>query len=204
MAFIPVPNTAMVELRQTLFGQQIENVMYFEKATAPSVADLEALAAAVETWFVTDVMGVLLSTDIIWREAYVTDLSSATAPTAVSLAEAGSTGGIGSASLPGNATVAVSFRTAGRGRASRGRNYLSGLSESVVTGNQVSSAFASDVTTAYETMISAPPTGWTWVVVSRQLNGVARTTGETIPVTSAGLTDLHIDSQRRRLTGRGE
>jgi hypothetical protein len=43
----------------------------------------------------------------------------------------------------------------------------------------------------------------TWVVVSRFSGGVERVTGVTTPVVQAAYHDLNLDSQRRRLTGRG-
>jgi len=41
--------------------------------------------------------------------------------------------------------------------------------------------------------------GWIWVIVSRYHNGVKRTEGLTLPVTSFSASDLTLDSQRRRL-----
>jgi hypothetical protein len=43
----------------------------------------------------------------------------------------------------------------------------------------------------------------TWCVVSRHLDGLPRDIGITRKITTVILTDLTIDSQRRRLPGRG-
>lgn len=203
MAFVPVPNTAMCEVRGTLFGQQIENTLYFEFSTPPSQADLDTLADAVGLWWRTTVMTTNLSQDYTYRETFVTDLTTATSPTAVSIVGAGTAGSIANPSMPGNVAIVVSIRTAGRGRSSRGRNFISGLPQTYCVANAYDGTEAGQLTTAYDTLITTPPTGWEWVVVSRFTAGAPRVTGQTIPVTSAGVVDLYLDSQRRRLTGRG-
>lgn len=204
MAFIAVPNAAMVEIRQTYFGQQIENTLYFEFPSAPNPTDLQGLADDIDTWFTSQVLSVGLVSTLVYNETYVTDLATATSPTAVSTVNAGDTGSDNvSAGMPGNVTICMSIRTSSRGRSSRGRNYISGIAEGAVTGNQFSSTLAASLTAAYEQLITTPPTGWSWVVVSRYSNGAPRATGLKIPVTSVGVVDLNVDSQRRRLTGRG-
>lgn len=203
MAFIPVANVAEVNLRQRLFGQQIENTMYFRfDSGSPSVSDLNTLAAAVESWFVTQIM-FYMSNNITYHETNVVDLTTATSPTGYSLAEQGSTGNVASPALPGNVCICASFRSTQRGRSARGRNYLAGLPESLVTGNVVDTALLANITSGYDIILTTPFAGWTWVIVSRYNAGVPRVAGTTFDVVSAGFVDDVIDSQRRRLTGRG-
>lgn len=203
MAFIPVLNTAMCELRFTLFGQQIENVLYFEHTGSISTLDLQNLATALDLWVANYYLLAGLSQDIAYREVFVTDLTTATSPTASASVNAGDIGTLTQPSLPGGTCIVASFRTAGRGRSSRGRNYISGLGESTVTGNQVALVITTQFITAYEELINNPPTDWQWVVVSRYTGGNPRASGVTEPITSVTFTDLNVDSQRRRLTGRG-
>ena len=88
--------------------------------------------------------------------------------------------------------------------AARGRNYIVGLAEDVVSGNSVTPGFAAAVTAAYTALITATGAGpWLWVVVSRYSNGAPRSQGLAQAVNAALLTDTNIDSQRRRLSGRG-
>lgn len=203
MPFVPVPDTVEVNLRQRLFGQQVENTMYFLfGAGTPSVSDMNTLAVSVENWFVANVM-LYLSQDLTYHETFVTDLSTATSPTGLSIAAQGTAGGVAQPSLPGNATICASFRSVARGRSSRGRNYLAGLPESIVTGNVVGSASLAGITAGYDVILTTPFAGWTWVVVSRYTAGAPRVTGVTFDVISAGFVDDLVDSQRRRLTGRG-
>jgi len=113
--------------------------------------------------------------------------------------------------LPNNVAVTVSFRTGLSGRFARGRNYVSGLSEDAVVLNTVDSAVLADIQAGYEALqdVASDNTS-TWVVVSR-FSGVdgdgvpiPRVEGVTTPITAVIIVDSIIDSQRRRLPGRGQ
>jgi hypothetical protein len=113
-------------------------------------------------------------------------------------------GDLAQAAEPNNVTLAIKFLTAGRGRSARGRNYIVGLHVDAVTNNEVSSAHAAQYVTAYDELrdTSVISVG-THVVVSRFLDGVERTEGIAQTVTGVTFTDFIVDSQRRRLPGRG-
>lgn len=202
MAFIAVPNTVMVEIRAVLFGQQVENTLYFLNNTGdPDASAMEDLANDLFAWVATPFSD-NLSTEYGFREIYVTNLTSSTSPT-FALPIAG-TGAVTGSSLPSSSCICMSFRTAERGRSARGRNYVSGLAEDEVTGNTLGLTRADAIRDAYAAIPAALVTGdWTWVVVSRFTNGAPRATGVTIPVTTVTYADRFLDSQRRRLTGRG-
>jgi hypothetical protein len=139
------------------------------------------------------------------REVYLTDLSSQTAPT-VTVVPGTNVLGSGTADpLPNNVALCVSFRTEGRGRSARGRNYISGHAETSLSGNTFNATVSNGIRDAYEELLDATTyTGsWTWVVLSRFEDGVARAAGLVQPVTAVVLTDTTVDSQRRRLPGRG-
>lgn len=203
MAFIPIANCAQVEVRYTLFAQQIENTLYFQHATGIAPSDLAALGSSIDAWVDGTLLVTGLSQDLVYRETYCTDLTSATAPTDINTTNAGATGSNASPALPGGSCIAIAFRTAGRGRSARGRNYISGLTESNVTGNTVGGGMISALEIAYNALLTVPPAGWQWVVASRYTAGAPRVSGVTFPVVLADVSDDFIDSQRRRLTGRG-
>jgi len=84
--------------------------------------------------------------------------------------------------------------------------------ERMAAQNEVESTFASDLTSAYIQRREDLDSGdFTWVVVSR-FSGVDPDTGKPIPreagvatpVLAPLVTDLTVDSQRRRLPGRGQ
>jgi len=203
MAFVPVLDTVSASMRFTLWGQQIESTLYFKHSGEPTTEDLQDIADYVDDFAASKLLAAGLSVSMVYRETFVTWLATVTSPTAVSTVSAGATGSDGDASLPGNVCFCVTFRTAERGRSARGRNYVSGIPVGSQTGNTIPSAFADGIVGAYNALIEFPLADWTWVVVSRTQGGVSLLNGVTLPVTQAAYADLNLDSQRRRLTGRG-
>jgi hypothetical protein len=203
MPFIPVPGTALIEVVVSLDGQTCENTLYFNKAGAWTAEDLTALGNAVITWW-ADNMAPLISSAVTFVLVRATDLTTDTSasvvvPPAVALA-----GGNSGAPGPNNSAFVLKFNTAGRGRSSRGRNYVLGFSELDVTISHISSVLADQFKAAYTDLFSvATEQGVVWSVVSRFLDNAPRAEGISIPILSVNYTDLVVDSQRRRLPGRG-
>jgi hypothetical protein len=211
MPFIPVENVALIEVRMLLDDQKVENTLYAQSVDALDGARLSSMANVVKDWW-TDQYGPLVSDLVTLREVTCTDLTTATG-SQVSVSGGLAPGGQIGGSEPSNVSLAISFRTTLRGRAFRGRNYIVGIPlERMASQNEVESTFASDLTSAYiqlrEDLDSAD---FTWVVVSR-FSGVDPETGDPIPreagvatpVLAPLVTDLTVDSQRRRLPGRGQ
>ena len=212
MPFVPVPNTAEVELRMTLDSQRIENTLYFFNAAGPDPTSMNLLAAELETWWINEAAP-LLPADVALREIVVTDLTAANSFQITRGITPPEPGTLGQPALPNNVTLAVSFRTAIRGRGYRGRNYVPALTEGQVVNNTVAGATVTDWATAYASILTDPGiagAGWVWVVASRYLgvdsNGkpIPRVVGNAEPITSVVVTDATVDSQRRRLPGRGQ
>jgi hypothetical protein len=211
MPFVPVANTALVEFRMTANGQKVENTIWAEFPSPPAAADLTSLINACESWWVAE-YATNVSSGVQLREISATSMDSATAPQ-VSLAPVSPTFGASTANIvPGNVTLTVSFRTALRGRSFRGRNYIVGLTEDQIAGNQAVAGITSLWAGHYTALIAAiAGAGFEWVVVSR-FSGVdpvthdpiPRAAGITTPVISVVVVDDNLDSQRRRLTGRGQ
>jgi len=115
-------------------------------------------------------------------------------------------GTLASPALPNHVTVATTHRTALRGKSFRGRSFWIGLAESQVTANTVASGTVSSIGIFWENarLLDSSPTAdfWRQVVLSYVSNGAVRATPVATPVTSFS-TNPTIDSQRRRLPGRG-
>jgi hypothetical protein len=205
MTFVPADDVVQANLRFTLLDQKIENTLYFYYApTSVSVAAMQQLGLDLISWWGTNVAPELVD-DIFMREVYLTDLSTQTGPTASVVPGNNIIGGYSSDPVPNNVALCVSFRTNGRGRSARGRNYISGFSETQLSGNTMDTAIADNIRAAYELLLD-PITftdDWLWVVLSRFANGNPRAQGLVQPVETAVLTDYTVDSQRRRLPGRG-
>lgn len=203
MPFIAVPNAAQFEIRMLWDNQEVENTLWFEAPSAFDSALLDNVAVAVATWFQGSILP-NLSSAVQFVEVYGTDMSSATGPTATAVPSSAAFGGVLSPSLPNNVAMCVSFRTAGRGRNFRGRNYVPGMAEDGVTGNAFLASRVANIVGGYNGLLAvATGQGVEWVVASRYLNNAPRVTGITTPVTAALVTDTYVDSQRRRLPGRG-
>lgn len=205
MAFIPFINTVRAEIVYVLNGQIVENTLYFKFATAVDVVDMEGLGADLDAWVQAAIM-TNLSVDCGFKSLKLTLLGSDTDPV-VEINHATPVAGANVGSpLPNGSTFCIQFKTLKRGRSFRGRNYVPGLTVTMTTdANHVVDTWAGDMVTAYEELLDPAfyTSDWTWVVASRQEDGVVRTTGETTPVYAVGYHDLTIDSQRRRLPGRG-
>jgi len=116
-------------------------------------------------------------------------------------------------SFPGNVTMAVSFRTSAAGRSGRGRNYIAGLVDLRDGNSLLDDVYAGQLVDAWSGLRTlGSEDGWAQVVVSRY-SGYTIVDGKKVPTPRAEgitnevntilLTDRTLDSQRRRLPGRG-
>lgn len=205
MAFIPVADTVEVELFQFLHGQKIENTLGFRLAGGFGAGEVIDLWNNLLIWWSTSFSD-QLSNQLTLRGSKITDLSTVSSPAYEFNAPTPNPGGGGAGqALPGNANLVVSFRTLARGRSYRGRNYVCGLPENLVDGNTVANSLVAALQAAYNGLRALPfDNPWEHVVISRFNAGAPRTTGVATKVTNAVVVDPYIDSQRRRLTGRGQ
>lgn len=206
MPFVPFLQAAELQIRGLLDGQRICNTLGFRKDTLITGAMLGELCYAINDWWITNTPG-LLPSSYVFSEVYGIMLDSPTSGAFTSAIGAGTVGTMGGAPLPNVNTLAIKFTTNRRGRSYTGRNYWPGLSEAVVTGNVVSDDLADAIVALYSQLIvwlpdDFPP-GWTWSVLSRYTGGEPRIVGEEEPITAVSTTDRIIDTQRRRLPGRG-
>jgi len=194
-----------------LDSQKIENTLYWKKASAWSIGDLVGLGNSLLLWWTT-YYDVFVSSSVTLSEIYLTDLTSSTSIVqSVPAPTPHPAGSRSAAALPNNVALTISFRSGQRGRSFRGRNYISGFSEDAVVLNTVDSAVIADIETAYNALFDvASDNSCFWVIASR-FSGVdgdgvpiPRVAGLTTDITSVLVVDPIVDSQRRRLPGRGQ
>jgi len=205
MAFIPCPQCMQAELRFLWSTQKCENVLHFAASAGVSTSLMQTLGNNLIGWWNTNFKAISSSIYQL-NEVYLTDLTSETGSTVSVVTGLPSPGTDVAESMPFNVSLCFSFRTANRGRTSRGRNYVGGLTEGKVNGNGVASTYTTPALTAYQSLIGAGTftPGTSWVVLSRFLHGQPRPQGITQPITAVVLVDAIVDSQRRRLPGRGK
>ena len=201
--YIPFPGVLQANVRFTLDGQQIENVLNFDYGEAAFAGAAAAVAGALDlAWW--DSMRVQFSGALVHQSVYITDLSSETGPIAVFPQFTNPAGAATGSAVPSNAALCVTHRTSARGRSYRGRTFMSGIAKSVVDNSEVSSGVVSDIVGAFNEMrVALAADDILFVVCSRQLDKAPRIIGQATPVTLSEARDNVIDSQRRRLPGRG-
>jgi hypothetical protein len=203
MAFVPGENVALVELRMLLDNQQVENTLYIQNDSAWDTSSLTGLVSNMRDWWSADYSN-LCSNQCSLSEVVATDLTTDTSGQAA-IAGGGLNGIQTAARVANNVTATVSFRTGGRGRSLRGRNYICGLTTFAFDdANHLTEDFVADMIAEYTNIMTAIlPAGQTWGVFSRFSGGVPRVAGLFTPITTVVVVDNIADSQRRRLPGRG-
>jgi hypothetical protein len=202
--FIPVPNVFKVQLVYTLYSQRIENVFNVRSGGGVTAADADRIQGIFATWWnATARPQVSLSTSLVLMVLDALDA-------AVSLHREYTTGWTavgsnGSAALPGGSTTCIKLATGTRGRSYRGRIYWPGLPGANVSAGLLTTAYRDALAAAVNTLrtnLAADVAGDKLVIVSYCSNKVWRAAGVATEVTSASAHTL-VDSQRRRLIGRG-
>jgi len=205
MPNVPVANTVMIEWRQTLFGQQVENRLHIDNFTPPTEAGLMAFAVAAWNWW-QNTYSVDIVEDVNLREVVATDLSSANSSQAVYAPSTTVNGQYAGDPLPNETSFCVSLHSAFRGRSARGRWFVVGLAVGQRSdANTLDATVAGNFVTSLQTYINAVATGTPRVIiVSYRTNNAPRVGGPVkFVVESAAITDLILDSQRRRKPGFG-
>ena len=203
MAFIPVPDTAMFELRYDWDNQRCENTLYIHSDTGFTASSLASWGTILLTWW-RNALQMSISSAVRLSEIYCRDLSSQFAPAVTVPGIDTDIGGSTSPSMPNNVTCAISLRTDLSGRSYRGRNYIVGLTEAYILNNNLTSGIIDVYESAYNNLLSIVfDAGASVVVVSRYQGGAPRNPGIATPVSIALFSDTVVDSQRRRLPKRG-
>ena len=202
-AFIPTEHGLKVELLYSQNGQKLENVFNFDCGHNPVLEDVASLAGVVIDWWIAHIQP-MASTDLGFMGLKFTNLEAADGfqveyNTGLPLWGLGEAAG-----LPGNVTVAVRLNTMYRGRSSTGRVYHVGLRPTQVAGNQLEMNSISVLKAAYEALLSdAQIAGFAWTVISYMISKNWRPAGIKSNITSVSV-EQNLDSQRRRLSGRGK
>jgi hypothetical protein len=209
MPFVPVPGTLAIDIIYTLDNQRAENTLYFERPDGWSLAQIITFMDALAVFISTDLIPLLASaTQFVELIGRLLDTASSVG---FNLPISPPVSGTNTSEpLPNNVTFTTSFRTGLSGRSFRGRNYTVGMPSDKVVGNLVTLDFRTGILDFYTGLIAfAADNDCTWVVVSRfsgvdgSGNPIPRVTGVTTPVLTVGQFDNVVDSQRRRLPGRG-
>lgn len=205
MPFVPATNVVQAELLYTWDTQIVETVLHYQLAGGYDIPKMILLGAALRVAWAGGVQG-SMSSAVTLTQIRLTDLTTVSSPVvnySTGMPLSGAL--VATPALPNSIAVVMTKRTDFRGRSYRGRIYHPGLTEADVTANQVLAARVTALLTSYSNLINITDSGANvhhMVVVSRFSAGAARGAAVVTQVTSIS-TDGIVDSQRRRLPGRG-
>lgn len=203
MAFQPAPGVAQIVASYEQDKQQVANVFHCFIGTGWSEALLNDVAIdlrnAIETNLLPSMSDTVQLIKVQAKDISVIDGKSVeVGPTGAGF------GGTASAPPPNNVTLVVKWLTALGGRSHRGRSYIIGLVESVITRNTVNAGFLTSLRTQWTAIMDAlnqlPEREF--CVLSRFTGGIPRENAICTPIIRLFI-DPTVDSQRRRLPGRG-
>jgi hypothetical protein len=186
---------------------QCENVFYLFDASDAIFGSPLTVAAAIHTAVVSD-LAPATAPEIIYNEIGFEDVR--TVPfggVVLATALTPGTHSYGGSSLPSDVCIAVKKSTATLGRSGRGRWFFPlGNAATLLRPDEIGPAVATLITGALanfqatvEAISGTPQMG----IVSYTAAGTPRSAGLFSRITGWSVGDLYVDSQRRRLLGRG-
>jgi hypothetical protein len=205
--FQPVPDTIEVAIQGEYDGQLVENLVYAQ-ADATVTADMVVeIATIVADWVAStffDSVGVGYS----HRRVVATDVSTPASFQTINTEHAGETGTVGGQALPGNCCIAVHRNTGLSGKKAKSRIYHPALTGTMLaTADTMNGGSSVLIVAAWDALRSAIEAGisagFIYGYPQRVLNAVRLGTANFIQVFAHSMVDLFLDSQRRRLEGRG-
>lgn len=204
--FIPFPQGASCELIGYCNSNFVENIFHVEHLVHDFTAyDLLVLRNIAIAW-VTNYYSYAYSNSCFIVRIRSKSLHSQTGPVDDYELPVPIGGQVSEAPLPNNVTFCSKLLTGLIGRSQRGRWYSIGMCSVQTDGNDASAAYASGMRASLEALRTAIPADanpMRMVVASYRTNKAWRSVVSSHPVTEISITDTHLDSQRRRLTGRG-
>lgn len=204
MTFVPNDKVAQLSAHYIWNGQEVMNTIYVATAAEMTPVDLQNATIYVGQYLQNTMLdyqnNTLRLVDVMGqRLAGSSDIQYTWIPTGSAV------GLITSPGCSNNVSIAVTFKTGFSGRSYQGRNFWLGMSENDTTNNQVNAGVITNILTAYNGLIAGLEADTTaeMVVYSRINNGTPRTLGLATKILTATVANDIIDSQRRRLPGRG-
>lgn len=202
MAFIPAANTVRVVIEGLLDGQEIANVFHVDVGASVTTGDMNDIIDEFETWLTAELLP-NLSDDYEVTAITARDLTTVTGALIERPQDPFLAGGQAAGSLPNNVALCATWFTAQAGRSYRGRTYIPAVDETNVTLSRIASVTAAAFATAMIELVNQlTVAGYTLVVASFFSNLVPRVAAVLTPIIAVGVNTV-MDSQRRRLPGRG-
>lgn len=201
----PKPNAPTVAKATMIFKEDtraFENIFHFHKPTAWNVLELTQLATDLISWwnlnYKTAATADVSLTEVQTRKLDPADPLAADVPVTPPIQ-----GTQPGQDVPADATMTMSWRTGKAGRRYRGRNYAVGLPELLrTTDDRMGSTYVNGLAGIAAALIHSILTAGE-LVVFHAPGDVPSTFDNTWDVVTTAVIENILDSQRRRLPGRG-
>jgi len=198
-----VPGLMRLEAHFLQANQKVMNTHWLKSnLNETSPVQMELIAGTYVNWW-SSVLKTYVSESVTLTEVVIKELVP-DGQTILYTEDLPVSGNRASPALPNNVTLAVHWGTGRIGRSTHGRSYFIGLTQDMVGGNVCNSA--ADIQDAYDqlrTTFDNITINCEFAVVSFVHANAWRTTPLVTPITGVAV-DAIIDSQRRRLPGRGQ
>lgn len=204
MEFAPAPGVAQFNLIYKTNGGTAENVIHVHKdsGAAWTSAELNTMNIAIGAWE--------QATGRAQRASDVENIEIIARDLTVQNGTESTYGGegfglIAGVSAPDNVTIAIKKETGMVGRSFRGRLYWIGVPLSKLSLDSLDGTYVTNVVAACNSLVTAinAVTGFHMCLLRGQYNGSRLDPRQEAPITKFSTVDTYIDSQRRRLVGRG-
>lgn len=204
MPFQVCPNTAEVVFHADLNGQIVANIWHVNVPTPPSLEQLQTIRDVFNDWIEGPMMGGS-SNQLTPIDLIVTDLTQEGGLQVVKDMTGEGGGEVNSPVKTNQDTLCLTLRSSQRGRSFRGRNYIMAvptqfyLDSNHITTGQVA-AYVADWNGLVTDLATA---GFPLGILSRVSGGAPRAQGLITEAVGYTAFDNVIDSQNKRLPGRG-
>jgi hypothetical protein len=201
--FVPLLDGAQVEVKFLLFGEVVENVLWFwSRFGPPDSGQIQALAEGVAAWHIANVMP-LLSHEINLYDVVATDWSAFPTPFQYSAVQ-NTDGGSSSASLSANVAIRALFKGTSDQTFRSGSNFVPGIPRDAVAGNYYTNTIKDALFEAYvalidETSFFEATHTWRWVITSRIADRAYRSEREQSRVDFVRFPSPVVSPRRKRL-----
>lgn len=201
--FVPLADGAQVEISGRLFGEFVENRLWFVSRQPPvTTTQIDDLAVGVYNWHSTQVMP-YLSVDLSLDYVRATDWT-AFPPPYVRDAGTSVLGGDSSPSQSANVSIRVLFKGSNTQTFKSNSNFVPGIPISSINGNTYDNTIKNHLFNAYVNLIDlaasfGPFPAWRWVITSRVLDKAYRSTQEFSRTDFIRFPSPYVSPRRRRL-----
>lgn len=205
--FQPCDKTVEISVQGTYDGQLVENKFYAQAVEVITSTMVDAMATVVAGW-VHDTMLAHCNPSYVHSRVVARDLTSEASFESIDSSHAGEAGTVTGTPQPGNVTIAIHRATEFSGKKQKSRIYWPGLVNTYLSSPDVlttvaATALIADLEALRTAILDDSSATWAYGYPQRFIDKVRLTAANFIPVFGHTVTDLNLDSQRRRLKGRG-